>query len=66
MRDRGTRKILLVGDLSKAFLETDTVTEGLCEICPNISDAVSRAAKGDFAAITVVMFGISGRLSSAL
>jgi GGDEF domain-containing protein len=66
MHDRGTRKILLVGDVSKAFLEADAVTERHCEICPNISDAVSAAAKNEFAAITVVMFGISGRLSSAL
>ena len=66
MHDRDTRKILLVGDVSRAFLEADTVTEGHCEICPNISDAVSTAATNNFAAITVVMFGISGRLSSAL
>ncbi len=66
MHDRDTRKILLVGDVSKAFLEADTVTERHCEICPTISDAVSTAATNDFAAITVVMFGIPGRLSSAL
>ena len=63
-RDRG--KILLVGDVSKAFLEVDTVTERHCEICPNISDALSAAATNEFAAITVVMSGISGRLSCAL
>ena len=66
MHDRDTRKILLVGDVSKAFLEADTVTERHCEICPDISDALSMAATDEFAAIAVVMSGISGRLSCAL
>jgi PleD family two-component response regulator len=66
MHGRDRRKILLVGDVSKAFLETDTVTERHCRVCPNISDALSTAATNEFAAITVVMSGISGRLSCAL
>ncbi|MEA3226805.1 MAG: GGDEF domain-containing protein [Planctomycetota bacterium] len=66
MHDRDTRKILLVGDVSKAFLEADSITEERCEICPNISDAIRAAATNDFAAISVVMFGISPRLSSTL
>ena len=63
-RDRG--KILLVGDVSKAFLEAGTITDRHCEICPNIADAVTSAATHEFAAIGVVMSGMPGRLSDAL
>jgi len=66
MQGRDGGKILLVGDVSKAFLETDTVADRHCEICPNISDAVGTAAANEFAAIAVVMSGIPGRLSGAL
>ncbi|MHC4118525.1 MAG: GGDEF domain-containing protein [Planctomycetota bacterium] len=66
MHDSDSRKILLVGEIGKAFLEPERITERQCEICPNISDAVEAAATNRFAAITVVMSGISARLSGAL
>ena len=66
MRDRDNRKILLVGDASKAFLDANGAAGGNCQICASIPEAINAAASGGFAAITVVMHGISGRLSSAL
>ena len=66
MHDRDTRKILLVGDAGKAFLDAETITERRCEICANISDAVRTATTNDFAAIAVVMFGFPAKLRSAL
>ena len=64
--DRETRKILLVGDISKAFLDAGSVTKKHCEVYANMLDAIDAAAKNNFAAIAVVMFGISAKLSSAL
>ncbi|MHC4625603.1 MAG: GGDEF domain-containing protein [Planctomycetota bacterium] len=66
MHGRDKRKILLVGDVSKAFLETDSITERYCEVCPDVSDAVRTAATNEFAAIAVVMSGMPGQLGCAL
>ena len=66
MHDRDTRKILLVGDVSKAFLDANGAVAGNCQFCASIPEAIEAVAAGDFAAITVVMHGISGRLNSAL
>jgi PleD family two-component response regulator len=65
-RDRGTRKILLVGDASKAFLDTDAAKEQRYEVCANMPEATEAAAANGFAAVAVVISGISARLSSAL
>jgi diguanylate cyclase (GGDEF)-like protein len=64
-------KILLVGDVSRAFLDPDLVNSDVelksrCEVCVNMPDAIDAAEKNDFAAIAVVMSGLSARLSSAL
>lgn len=66
MHNRDTRKILLVGDVSKAFLDANGAAGRNYEVCASIPEAIDAAARGDFAAITVVMHGISGRLSSDL
>jgi len=72
--DRDTRtsansiepKILLVGDVSKAFLDAGAFTERRCEVCTNMLDAIDAAVKNNFAGIGIVMFGMSAKLSSAL
>jgi PleD family two-component response regulator len=61
-----TRKILLVGDISKAFLDTRTITEMHCEVCTSMLDAIDAAAKSNFKGIGVVMSGASTKLNSAL
>ncbi|MHC4557197.1 MAG: hypothetical protein ACYS80_07810 [Planctomycetota bacterium] len=63
---KDTRKILLVGDLSKAFLNIEAVREKRYEVCTNMPDAIDAAAKNNFAAIAIVMSGISAKLGSAL
>ncbi|UCF15743.1 MAG: diguanylate cyclase, partial [Phycisphaerales bacterium] len=65
MHDRGTRKILLVGDVSKAFLDANAAA-GKCDLCASIPEAIKAAASNDYDAVTVVMHGISNRLASAL
>ncbi len=64
--DRDTRKILLVGDVGKAFLDAGAIAKGRCEVCASMLDAIDAAAKNDFAGIGVVMFGTSAKLSSSL
>jgi len=61
-----TGKILLVGDISKAFFDADTITGNSCALCSRLSDAINAAAKNNFTAIGVVMAGMSAKLSSAL
>ncbi len=66
MHNRDTRKILLVGDVSKAFLDANGAAGENCRLCASIGEAIEVAAGSDFAAITIVMHGISGKLGSAL
>lgn len=61
-----TRRILLIGDINGAFLDADAIRRLPCEIQTNMLDAIEMAAKNSFAAIAVVMSGISIRLASAL
>jgi diguanylate cyclase (GGDEF)-like protein len=64
--DRDTWKILLAGDISKAFSDAELVRELPCEVHTNMPDAIDAAAKNNFAAIGVVMSGSGGKLKSAL
>jgi len=64
--DADTRKILLIGDIGRAFLDADAISELPCEVCANMLDAIDAAAKNSFAAIAIVMSGMSAKLSSAL
>jgi diguanylate cyclase (GGDEF)-like protein len=64
--DGASAKILLVGDINKAFFDADNIPAELCEISESIPDAVNAAAKNNFTAIGVVMVDMSARLSSAL
>jgi two-component system cell cycle response regulator len=62
----GRQRILLVGDIKGAFSDADTVRRLACEIQANMPDAIETAAKNRFAAIAVVMSGVSAKLASAL
>ncbi len=64
--NRNTQKILLVGDIGKAFLDVGNITDERYQLCANMLDAVDAAAKNDFAGIGIVMAGTSAKLSSAL
>ena len=64
--DMDTGKILLIGDISRAFLDADAVRRLPCEIQTNMPDAIDAIAKNSFRAIGVVMSGASSKLSSAL
>ena len=59
-------KILLTGDVGKAFVDADAIDRDSCEINANILDAIDAASKGDFAAVGVAIPPISGKLRSAL
>jgi hypothetical protein len=57
--DTDARKILLIGDIDRAFLDADAVSELPCEVRTNMRDGVNAAAKNSFVAIAVVMSGLS-------
>ncbi len=59
-------KVLLVGDIGRAFLDADAARQLPCEIHGNMTDAIDAAAKNNFAAIAVVISGTRTKLSSAL
>jgi two-component system cell cycle response regulator len=60
------RKILLVGDLGRAFLDVAAATKTGSETCADMQQALDAAADRDFAVIAIVMSGISAKLSSNL
>jgi len=60
------RKILLIGDLSRAFLDANAATDTRSEICADMPQAIEITARKNFAAIAIVMSGISAKLSSDL
>ncbi len=64
--DMSSGKILLIGDVNGAFLDADAIGRLPCEIQTNMLDAIEMAAKNSFAAIAVVMSGMSAKLASAL
>ena len=61
-----SRKILLIGDIGRTFLDAKAISELPCEVYTNTLDAIDAAAKNNFAAIAVVMSGMSTKLSSSL
>jgi len=60
------RKILLIGDVSRAFLDVNAAADNRSEICADMSEAIDITARKNFAAIAIVMSGISTRLSCDL
>ncbi len=63
--DGKPRKILLIGDISRVFLDAGDIAK-LCEVHTDISDGVAAAAKDNFAGIAIMVSGTSGKLRSAL
>ena len=63
---RATPKVLLVGDIGKAFYDDGADIKSNCEVHTNISDAIDAAEKNNYSAIGVVMMGMSVKLSSLL
>jgi len=60
-----THKILLIGDISKAFLDVSDITK-LCDVHTDISDGIVAAAKDSFTGIGVMVSGTSAKLRSVL
>ncbi len=64
--DTDTFRILLVGDVSKVFLDADAAAENRYEVCTTMPEAIDATAKNSFSAVGVVISGTSGKLRSAL
>jgi diguanylate cyclase (GGDEF)-like protein len=64
--DTNNQNILLVGDIAKAFSNAEAVRRMPYDVCASLSDAVNAAGKTRFAAVAVVMSGLSSKLTLAL
>ena len=64
--DSDAGKILLIGDVSGAFLDVEAVRELPCQVTTNMPEAIESASKNNFSAIAIVMSGLSSKLSFAL
>jgi diguanylate cyclase (GGDEF)-like protein len=62
----GARRVLLIGDVARAFSDSDAFQRLPCEIQTNLLDAIETAAKNSFAAIAVVMSAAPAKLESVL
>ncbi len=59
-------RILVLGDVDRAFLDAGTIHGPEFEVYSDVTAGVEAAAKNDFAAIAVVMAGLSSKLSLTL
>jgi len=64
--DSDTRKILLIGDVSRAFLDAEAIGVLPYEVYANVSGAIEAASKNSFAAVAIVMSGLTSKLNLAL
>jgi diguanylate cyclase (GGDEF)-like protein len=62
----GARRVLLIGNIDRAFSDSDAIRHLPCEIQTNLLDAIDTAAKNSFVAIAVIMSGAPAKLASAL
>lgn len=62
----GGQKILLVGDVSKVFLDTDDIDSNRYEVCTDVPDAIDAVGRSDFAAIGIVMSQTSAEWRTGL
>jgi diguanylate cyclase (GGDEF)-like protein len=61
-----TNKILLIGDVNRAFLDVSSISEQYWEVCRDVADGVEAASKNSFGAIGLIMAGLSSELSFTL
>ncbi len=61
-----TRKILLVGDIEKAFLNPDTALKNNLEVCTNLTEALDIAGTKNYSAIAIVLSGAASNLNASL
>ena len=61
-----SERILLIGNIKKAFLDVEAIMEPNFQVSPNMLDAIDAVAKGNFTTIAVVMSEMSSRLDLAL
>ncbi len=62
----GSSRVLLVGDIGKAFLDADCAARYRCDVRTHVLDAIEAAARHEYRLIGVVMAGLSGQLSAVL
>jgi diguanylate cyclase (GGDEF)-like protein len=71
MKDSGQaqvegQRILLIGDIRKAFLDADSVAGAGCDVCQNVAAGIDAAAKRKYSVIGLVIQSTAGRSRSVL
>ncbi len=66
LSDDYTKRIVLTGDIEKAFSDVEAVRRLGCRIYGNILDAIEAAASRDVSAVIVIIPGVTARLKQAL
>ncbi|MBN2590062.1 MAG: GGDEF domain-containing protein [Sedimentisphaerales bacterium] len=59
-------KILLVGDISKAFLDKAVIANSNCNNCATITQAIEAIKNNSYSAIAIVMLGLQTKLNPAI
>ena len=59
-------RVLLIGDIDKAFADADALANLPCKICTDMADAIQAAAKGHFRIIAVVLSAPQSKLKPLL
>ncbi len=58
--------ILLIGDISKAFLDKASFEKSNCENCRTISEAIEALKNNSYSAIAVVMTGLQTKINASV
>ena len=64
--NHGSGKILLVGDMKRAFLDVNVLNGTRFEVCAGVDEAINTTAKHNFDAIAVVISTFGANLSASL
>jgi diguanylate cyclase (GGDEF)-like protein len=64
--DTDNPKVLLMGNISRAFIDADAVHQLPCDVYSDIPEAIRAAAKNRHTVIAVVMSGLSPQVSTTL
>ena len=64
--NQNNEKVLLVGDISKVFLDTNLENNNNCDICTSISQATEALKNNTYSVIAIVITGLQTKLNPSL
>jgi len=63
---QGSRRILIIGEMQRVFVDADYLDERVFDVCPEVVDGIHAAASGAYDAIGVVVSGRAFKLRKML